>query len=130
MKTGLGVTLLALVCALAAPVAFDAMGARAQDRGKNDHGPSESVFARVLLGRVTDRGGTPMADAIVYLKNTKTLMLKTYITGADGAYRFPTLSPNVEYQVYAEFQGKRSNVKTLSAFDSRREARIDLKIDK
>ena len=121
MRTGLSFALLALVCALAAP---------AQDRGRNDRGPSESVSARVLLGRVTDRAGVPAADAIVYLKNTKTLMLKTYITAADGAYRFPTLSPNVEYQVYAEFQGKRSNVKTLSAFDSRREARLDLKIDK
>ena len=130
MKQGLKLALLALVCALAAAADFGAIEARAQDRGKSDRVPNESVSARVLLGRVTDRGGAPVTDAVVYLKNTKTLMVRTYLTAADGAYRFPTLSPNVEYQVYAEFQGIRSNVKTLSAFDTRRESRIDLKIEK
>ena len=56
-------------------------------------------------------------------------MVKTYIAGQDGGFRFPALSPNVDYQIFAEHAGKRSGVKTLSAFDSRREARINLKID-
>ena len=115
------VLLLALLCATAGN--FGA-SARAQDRGK-----SESVTARVLLGRVTDHGKEPLPNAIVYLKNTKTLMVRTYIAAEDGSYRFPALSPNVDYQVYAEYQGKRSNVRTLSAFDSRREARLDLIIE-
>lgn len=81
----------------------------AQERGKFD-----SSSPRLLLGQVTDRRNQPIANAIVYLKNTKTLMVKTCIAAVDGRYRFPALSPNVEYQVYAEHQGKRSKVKTLT----------------
>ena len=84
---------------------------------------------RSLDGLVTNHGEVPLNKAIVYLKNTKTLAVKTYITAEDGMYRFPGLSPNVDYEVYAEFQGKKSGTKTLSSFDSRKAARINLKID-
>lgn len=106
------------------PGNFSATRLRAQERGKSD-----ASATRLLLGRVTNHSDKPIPDAIVYLKNTKSLMVKTYIAAADGSYRFPALSPNVDYQVYAEHQGKRSNVRTLSSFDSHREARINLKID-
>ncbi len=83
---------------------------------------------RALTGLVTDPGGTPVNSAIVYLKNTKTMAVKTYITSQDGTYRFNALSPNVDYEVYAEHQGKKSDTKTLSSFDSRKTAYINLKI--
>jgi len=94
-----------------------------------EHGGYESGASRLLQGQVFNRSDQPVPDAIVYLKNTRTLVVKTYIAGQDGGYRFPALSPNVDYQVFAEHAGKHSGVKTLSAFDSRREARINLKID-
>ncbi|HZD95396.1 MAG TPA: carboxypeptidase-like regulatory domain-containing protein [Candidatus Sulfotelmatobacter sp.] len=84
--------------------------------------------SRSLSGRVFDRQEAPLQKAIVYLKNTKTLAIKTYITETDGSYRFPALAPNVDYEVYAEYQGERSATKTLSGFDSRRQANIMLKI--
>jgi hypothetical protein len=96
----------------------------AQERGGYESGTS-----RLLQGQVLNRSDKPVPDAIIYLKNTRTLVVKTYIAGQDGGYRFPALSPNVDYQIYAEHAGKRSGIKTLSAFDSRREARINLKID-
>jgi hypothetical protein len=55
-------------------------------------------------------------------------MIKTYITDPDGSYRFPTLSPNVDYEVFAEYQGARSDTKTLSAFDNRKQVDITLRI--
>ena len=70
-----------------------------------------------------------MAKAIVYLKNTKNLAIKTYITEPDGAYRFSGLSSNVDYEVYAEHEGAHSNVKTLSGFDNRKQANITLKLN-
>ena len=89
----------------------------------------ESGTSRLLQGQVFNRNDKPVPDAIVYLKNTKTLVVKTYIAGQDGGFRFPALSRNVDYQIFAEHAGKRSGVKTLSAFDSRRETRINLRID-
>ena len=83
---------------------------------------------RTLTGHVFDRQEQPIAKAIVYLKDTKSLVIKTYISDPDGSYRFPALSPNVDYEVHAEFNGARSDTKTLSAFDSRKEANITLRI--
>jgi carboxypeptidase family protein len=84
--------------------------------------------SRTLTGRVLNGQSEPMQKAIVYLKNTKTLAIKTYISEADGSYRFPGLSANVDYEVYAEHEGARSDTKTLSGFDSRKQANITLKI--
>ena len=84
--------------------------------------------SRTLIGRVLNHQEAPVQKAIVYLKNTKTLAIKTYITEQDGSYRFPALATNVDYEVYAESQGARSDTKTLSGFDSRKEANITLKL--
>ena len=83
---------------------------------------------RTLTGQVTNQENAPLPQAIVYLKNTKTMAVKTYIAGRDGTYRFNALSPNVDYQVHAEHHGKKSDTKTLSSFDSRPTAHINLKI--
>lgn len=82
---------------------------------------------RTLQGTVMEEG-KPVPDAIVYLKNTRTLAVKTFISEKDGTYRFSSLSPNVDYEVHAELNGKRSDTKTLSSFDSRKVAYINLKI--
>ncbi len=84
---------------------------------------------RSLIGEVHSNQGQPLADAVVYLKNTKTLVVKTFITEGNGSYRFPALSPNVDYEVHAEYKGARSDTKTLSSFDSRKQAIIHLKIN-
>lgn len=85
---------------------------------------------RSLTGHVFSGETQPVPKAVVYLKNTKTLAVKTYITEPDGSYRFPALASNVDYEVYAEFQGAHSDTKTLSAFDSRKQANITLRIHK
>lgn len=84
--------------------------------------------ARTLTGHVLSSQNEPLQKAIVYLKNTKTLVIKTYITENDGSYRFSALAPNVDYEVYAEHQGARSDTKTLSGFDSRKDPNITLKV--
>lgn len=84
--------------------------------------------SRTLTGHVVDGQDEPAGKAVVYLKNTKTLAIKTYITDSDGNYHFPALAPNVDYEVYAERAGARSDVKTLSGFDSRKQVNINLRI--
>jgi uncharacterized protein YxeA len=84
---------------------------------------------RTLTGLVLDKSDKPVPNAVVYLKNTKTLAMKTYITQADGSYRFPELSRNVDYEVYTEKDGKKSKVKTLSQFDDRPKPNLNLQID-
>jgi hypothetical protein len=90
---------------------------------------SARITSRLLTGTVLDKSDKPVANAVVYLKNTKTLMVKTYIAQNDGTYRFPELSPNVDYDVYAEKDGEKSKTKTLSQFDDRDKANINLQIN-
>lgn len=85
---------------------------------------------RFLGGKVMDANDQGIPRAIVYLKNTKTLVIKTYIAEQDGAYHFPGLSPNVDYEVYAESNGKRSDVKSVSSYDTKPRLNINLRIDK
>lgn len=84
--------------------------------------------ARTLVGHVVDDREQPLAKAIVYLKNTKNLAIKTYISEPDGTFRFSGLAPNIDYEVYAEHEGSRSDNKTLSGFDSRKQVNMTLKI--
>ena len=84
---------------------------------------------RTLTGFVSNQQGSPLSDSVVYLTNSRTMNVKTYIVGQDGMYRFPALSPNIDYQVYAQYKNRKSDTKTLSSFDSRPNAVINLKIE-
>ncbi len=98
--------------------------------GSSDNNRKTTRYTtRVLTGTVSDKSGAPIPNAIVYLKNAKTLAMKTYIAQNDGSYRFPELSPNVDYEIYAQKNGKKSNTKTLSQFDDREKPNINLQID-
>lgn len=91
-------------------------------------GRGSQTSLKTVTGRVVNAQDQPLAKAVVHLKNTKTLVIKTYITERDGSYRFSALSPNVDYEIYAEYQGDRSDNKTVSAFDDRKQVIYTLKI--
>jgi hypothetical protein len=76
-----------------------------------------------------DRQDNPIPDAIVYVTDTRTHAVKTYIVGPDGTYRFPALATNVDYEVYAQVNGKTSDTKRMSQFDDRKVVEIPLRID-
>ena len=85
---------------------------------------------RNLTGSVYDQEKRTVPGAVVYLKNMRNLAVLTYITGGDGSYRFNNLSPDVDYEVRAEHQGRKSQTRSLSSFDNRKEPRLDLKLGK
>ena len=114
------VALLTLVLLSVIPVAYPPVS-YAKDKGED--------AGRLLTGRVTDRQDQPLASAVVYLSNTRTRATKSFIVGADGVYRFPALSPNIDYEVYAQYKGRKSDTKTVSQFDNRATVNINLKID-
>ena len=85
---------------------------------------------RTVRGAVLDKAENPVASAVVYLKNVRTLAVKTYISDRSGDYRFSGLDPNVDYEVHAESESMTSNTRTVSSFDSRKDIVISLKLDK
>jgi hypothetical protein len=84
---------------------------------------------RMLTGKVLDKHDNPVTDAVVYLSNKRTETVKTYIVGPDGSYRFPELTPNVDYEVYALYKGQKSDTRAVSQFDDRKQVNIVLRID-
>lgn len=91
---------------------------------------AEQPAQRVVQGKVVDKGEAGLKGATVYLKDGHTLAVKSYIASDDGSYRFGQLAQNTDYQVWAEHEGKKSSVKSISSFDTRNEFNITLKIDK
>jgi Carboxypeptidase regulatory-like domain len=101
-----------------------ALAAPAQLFGRD----SKQDKTRLLTGKVLDGGDNPLPNAVVYLTNTHTRSVKTYIVGPDGAYRFPALQPSIDYEVYAQYDNRKSGTKTVSQFDDRSQVYISLKI--
>ncbi len=89
----------------------------------------EKSTGKLVLGKVLDPQDNPLPDAIVYLTNTQTRSIKTYIVGQNGTYRFPALSTAVDYEIYAQYKGHKSATKSVSQFDERSQVYLDLKID-
>lgn len=92
-------------------------------------GSSKEDKSRLLTGKVLDAGDNPVQNAVVYLTNTHTRSVKTYIVGPDGTYRFPALQPSIDYEVYAQYNNRKSGTKTVSQFDNRTQVYISLKIN-
>jgi len=84
---------------------------------------------RVVQGAAQNAEGQPQPNAVVYLQDQKTLEVRTFITEADGHYRFGQLSPDVDYQLWAEYKGHKSKTRSISSFDSKKQFNFDLKID-
>jgi hypothetical protein len=88
----------------------------------------DKAQGRLLLGKVLDTQDNPVVGAIVYVTNMRTHAVKTYIVSQEGTYRFPGLS-TVDYEVYAQYNGHKSDTKSVSQFDDRSEVYVDLRID-
>jgi hypothetical protein len=84
---------------------------------------------RSVVGVVTGPDEKPVTGAVVQLKDTKTKQVRSFYTQEKGDYYFHELSTDVEYELSASFQGASSNTRTLSVFDSRKEAVLNLKLN-
>lgn len=92
--------------------------------------PKKEDGTRVVSGTVRDADDKVLADAIVKLKDTKSLSIRSFITKDDGAYSFQGLSASVDYELKAETRdGASSATKVLTVYDTRKAAVINLKIE-
>lgn len=83
---------------------------------------------RSVEGTVTGPDDKAVSGAVVQLKNTKTLQIRSFLTREDGTYYFQGLSPDIDYELSARTDTEASGSKTLSSFDTRKAARINLKL--
>jgi Carboxypeptidase regulatory-like domain len=85
---------------------------------------------RTVRGVVTDKGDTPIPAGVVFLKNMRTNTVRSYISDGAGNYRFSGLDPNADYELHAEKDGAKSQTRTISSFDGRKDMVLNLKLDK
>lgn len=91
---------------------------------KKDKTPAE----RSVTGIVTDAAGAPIPGAVIQLKNTKTLQVRSFIAKDTGEYFFYGLSTDIDYELKADANGKSSSTRTLSSFNTHTDAKVDLQV--
>mgnify|MGYP000873759171 CR=1 FL=1 len=84
---------------------------------------------RAVMGTVRLADDSLVEGAVVQIKNSKTMQVRSFITKADGVYQFQGLSTNVDYELKAEAKGMVSPSRTLSTFDDRKRAVMHLKLE-
>lgn len=114
--------------AVCIPLVLFCTGLNAQQ--KDAQQKNDDTNTRSVQGMVTNAGNQSVAKAVVQLKNAKTLQIRSFITQDDGSYHFAGLSTDVEYQLKADHAGVTTSWKTLSVFNSKKTAVINLKLNK
>jgi hypothetical protein len=114
-----------LVVLFSSLATFSMSAPAAQLFGEQQRGPVQ----RVVQGKVIDKSEASIKGAVVYLKDGHSLSVKSFISDDDGGFRFGQLAQNTDYELWAESNGKKSSVKTISSFDTKNQFVINLKID-
>lgn len=105
-------------------VVVAALATLAFGQGKSKKAPAE----RSVSGVVTNTDGSTIPSAIVQLKDLKTLQVRSFITKEKGEYYFNGLSTDNDYELHAEWNGKASNTRRISSFDSHPTLVINLQL--
>lgn len=112
----------AIALAFVAPASKPAFGqTRAEKRAEAN--------LRSVSGLVSGVDDMPAVGAVVQIKDMRTLQIRSFITQADGKYHFYELKADVDYQLSARSGDAVSPARTLSVFDTRKEAILNFKLE-
>lgn len=89
---------------------------------------AQNLGQRSVAGTVVDGASNPVNAATVFLRNQKTKAIRSYTSESDGRFHFAQVSMSEDYDLWAEKDGKKSAVKTVSSWDARKEFETELKI--
>lgn len=88
----------------------------------------QNMGERTVTGTVLNESSQAVAGATVFLKNEKTKAIRSYTSTQDGHFHFAQIDMSVDYDLWAEKDGKKSATKTVSSWDARKEFISDLKL--
>jgi len=89
---------------------------------------AQNFGQRTIQGKVVGDTDSPVGGATVFLKNLKSRDIKSFTSTPDGSFRFAQVGMVDDYEVWAEQGKKKSGVKTISSFDSRKLVEFYLKL--
>jgi hypothetical protein len=118
---------------LLAVAAFGAMAA-----GIIHTGPRGSLLApaaqaqnfgeRTVSGTVLNADSEPVSGATVFLQNQKTKTIRSFSSLTNGHFHFAQVDMTEDFDLWAEKNGKKSAVRTVSSWDARKDFISDLKL--
>jgi hypothetical protein len=89
---------------------------------------AQNIGQRVVNGSVFDAESGAVMGATVFLRNTKTKSIRSYTSTKDGRFRFAQVDMSEDFDLWAEKGGKKSPIKTISSWDTRKEVETELKL--
>jgi hypothetical protein len=89
---------------------------------------AQNLGMRVVSGTLLNANDQPIAGATVFLKNLKTKSIRSYTTDEKGHFRFTGSNRAEDQELWAEKDGKKSVVKTVSSWDTRKEFECELRL--
>jgi hypothetical protein len=110
--------------------AVPAGGSSVPDLPTSRPSKSDLSASRTIEGTVLSATGAAVPGAVVLIKDSKTLQVRSYVAQQDGKYHFYGLSTGSNYQLRGQAQGLTSKTKTVSVFDSHRKVVLNLKLAK
>lgn len=120
---------LALGAALAVGMGAGAWPAQASAAAVGKVKPTKAPTLRTVDGTVCNKEGAPIQGAVVYLQDTKTMAVKSFLSDEDGHFHFRQLPMSTDFGLWAELNGKRTKTKNISQFNSHAELSYKLKLD-
>jgi hypothetical protein len=89
---------------------------------------AQNLGMRVVEGTVVNADTVPLAGATVFLKDLKSKNIRSYTSDSEGKYRFTQVNMAEDHELWAEKDGKKSAVKTVSSWDTRKDFVTELKV--
>jgi len=89
---------------------------------------AQNLGQRVVMGAVVDANSASVVGATVFLKDLKTKSIRSFTTTDKGRFRFAQVKMSNEYDLWAEKDGKKTAVKTVSSWDTRPNFEVELRM--
>ena len=89
---------------------------------------AQNLGQRVVTGTVVDADSTPVAGATIFLKDLKSKSIRSFTSTDKGRFRFAQVSMSKDHELWAQKDGKKTAVKTVSSWDARKEFEVELKL--
>jgi len=89
---------------------------------------AQNLGQRSVTGAVVDADSKPVAGATVFLKNQKTKAIRSFTSTQDGRFHFAQVNMSLDFDLWAEKDGRKTPVKTVSSWDARKDFETELKL--
>ncbi len=89
---------------------------------------AQNLGQRAVMGAVVDANSTPVAGATVFLRDLKSKNIRSFTSVEHGRFRFAQVNMAEDHELWAEKDGRKSAVKSISSWDARKEIEVDLKL--